>query len=286
MNNLVIDNHIISKDIRAILELLKSQLSNGKLRTIKFNDAENVTLTCPSHSDGLENNPSCSIYIGNSDKLMWGNCHCFTCGFSGPLWHFVAECFDKSDDFGKAWLKKYFTEYEMGDESGFDEDIDLRINNNKKVNREKRVDLSRFQSWHPYMDKRKLTKEVCEKFSIKYDPETQCIVFPVYDENGDLLFLTRRSVNTNQFIIDKDIEKPVYLLDTVLREHIKEVYVCESQINALTLWSWGYPAVALFGTGTNYQYHILNNTDILVYHLCLDGDGAGYSGIKRFIKTS
>ncbi len=286
MNNLIIDNHIIKKDIRSILDLAKSQITNGKLKTIKYNDVDNVTITCPYHNDGLENNPSCSIYTGNSEKLQWGNCHCFTCGFSGPLWHFIAECFDKSDKFGKDWLKKYFTESIVSEESGFEDDIVLPTRKKKTLEKEKKdIKLSSFQKWHPYMEKRKLTKEICERFNVKYDPKTECIVFPVYDEKGKLVFLTRRSVNSKQFIIDKDTEKPVYLLNEIIKNNIKEVYVCESQINCLTLWGWGYPAIALFGTGTNYQYDILNNTDILVYHLCLDGDSAGYSGIKRFIKN-
>ena len=59
----------------------------------------------------------------------------------------------------------------------------------------------------------------------------------------------------------------------------------ESQINALYLWSLGIPAVCLFGTGTPYQYELLNKSGIRVYTLYFDGDIAGQKGAARFIKN-
>ena len=47
--------------------------------------------------------------------------------------------------------------------------------------------------------------------------------------------LTRRSVNNKTFIIDSKKQKPVYLLYYLKKRDIKEAYICESQINALTL---------------------------------------------------
>ena len=61
------------------------------------------------------------------------------------------------------------------------------------------------------------------------------------------------------------------------------VYVVESQINCLTLWQWGYPAIALFGTGSKKQYDILNRSGIRNYILCFDGDDAGRKATQRFI---
>ena len=66
-------------------------------------------------------------------------------------------------------------------------------------------------------------------------------------------------------------------------KHIDSVYVTESQINCLTLHSWGYPAIALFGTGSKNQYEILKKSGIRNYCLALDGDEAGRKGIRRFI---
>ena len=56
-------------------------------------------------------------------------------------------------------------------------------------------------------------------------------------------------------------------------------------MNALTAWSYGIPAVALFGTGSSYQYDILKKSGIRSYILCFDGDEAGRKGAKRFMQN-
>lgn len=281
-NDLIINNHIISKDIKAILEEVKSELTNGKLNHIKYSNDE-VQITCPFHNNGLEKRPSCFIYVGDDDKVSWGTFHCFTCNERGPLYHFIAECFDESDSFGKSWLIHHFTERIINSE--FDNLKPIILN--KEVKKEKKyLDesiLDNYQSFHPYMLKRKLSLDICNKFEVKYDPESECLVFPVRDENKKLLFLTRRSVNNKKFIIDSNVEKPIYLLYDVLEKNAKTVYVCESQINALTLQSWGYDAIATFGCNvTEYQFDILNKTNIIHYVLCFDGDRAGKEGTDNF----
>mgnify|MGYP003317035844 CR=1 FL=1 len=97
--------------------------------------------------------------------------------------------------------------------------------------------------------------------------------------------ITSRSTVDKRFYIEKDKDKPVYLLNFIKEDNISTVYVCESQINALTLWSYGYPAIALFGTGSSYQYEILNRSPIRNYILCFDGDEAGDKGRARFMKN-
>ena len=123
------------------------------------------------------------------------------------------------------------------------------------------------------------------KFKIGYDSETNSITFPVWDEHGKLVMVTERSVNTKHFYIPEDVIKPVYLLNFIKKENITTVYVVESQINALTLWSWGYPAIALIGTGSPHQYEVLKKSGIRNYILCFDGDEAGDKGTNRFKKN-
>jgi DNA primase len=106
---LIIDNHVIKEDIRAILSKLKAELTNGKLADIKYKSNQ-VIVTCPFHKDGRESHPSCSIYVGEDEKIPWGTFHCFTCGESGNLVKFISLCLECSDNYAKGWLKKNFTE--------------------------------------------------------------------------------------------------------------------------------------------------------------------------------
>ena len=107
-NELIIDNHVIKKDIKSILSLLKSQITNGKLNDINYKQ-DQVSVTCPFHNEGQEKHPSCSIYVG-SEELPWGTFHCFTCGQKGSLIKFISSCLDVSGYVAKEWLKKNFTE--------------------------------------------------------------------------------------------------------------------------------------------------------------------------------
>lgn len=279
---LKIENKAITASIENILEALKKELRNNKLKDIR-KKGENIVVSCPHHKNGLEHNPSCSIYCGDSPDIEYGTVHCFTCGFSGPLWHFIAECFDSDDNFGKQWLLERFGDVFV-QESLILPSIDLKPVIKKQSYLDENI-LNCFQNYHPYMTQRKLSNDVINKFKIKYDTSAKCIVFPVWDINNNLVMLTRRSVYNKTFIIDKGVEKPVYLLNYIKKENIKTVYVCESQINALTLWSYGYPAIALFGTGAKHQYELLNKSGIRNYYLCFDGDDAGDKGTQNFIKN-
>ena len=287
MGYLVIDNHVIDAPIETIINQIKKELTNGKLSQVE-KKGDNISVTCPSHKGGHETRPSCYVYCGDDPDIEYGYMHCFTCGAQGSLWHFVAECFDKNDAWGKQWLLDRFgdafveTQVKLPD---FDVLQKSKVLQNNETSQENETLLNTCQSWHPYMAKRKLSREICEKFRVKYDPKGEHIVFPCWDENGNLVMVTRRSVHTKQFLIPKDVEKPVYLLNVIKRNNIQEVTIVESQINCLTLWSMGYPSCALFGTGTSHQYDLLNKSGIRHYYLCFDGDDAGDNGIKRFLKN-
>ena len=283
--DLIVRGKIIDTPISVILNTLRKEINNGKLRDVCEEVRDNIAVTCPVHKMGAERKPSCQVYCSReNDNVEYGKCHCFTCGFTATLPQFVNVCFEEDDpEFGEEWLSERFgTSY--SDNALFLPEIVLNRNKQKKkVIPESR--LNSFDYYDPYMWKRRLTKEVVDKFRIGYDPKSDMVTFPVWDENGNLVMMTYRSTKDKRFHIERDSDKPVYLLNFIKDENISTVYVCESQINALTLWSYGYPAVALFGTGSRYQYEILNRSHIRNYVLCFDGDEAGDKGIDRFYKN-
>ena len=280
--DLIVNNHVIDAPIPLILKTLKSQINSGKLRSIGEIERDNVTITCPVHKDGMERNPSCQVYASrDNDKVEYGYCHCFTCGWSQPLPELVNRCFEATDpEFGIKWLDYHFGNSTNSSVLNLPE---INLKKSKIINEglDESI-LNKFNYYHPYMWQRKLSKEVVDAFRIGFDPVSNMLTFPVWDENNILRLITYRSVIDKRFHIEVNKDKPVYLLNFIKQQNIKAVYVVESQINALTLWSWGYPAIALLGTGSRSQYNILNKSHIRTYVLCLDGDEAGDKGTIRF----
>ena len=285
--DLIIHNKVIVTPMMTILKTLQRELTNGKLHDIGQQNKQNIPVTCPSHKDGFERRPSCQVFADPDDKYtMYGTVHCFTCGYARSLPQFIADCFDEEDEeFGNEWLLNRC-------ETAFISEIDylppIELQKKKIVNPVKYMDeaiLSKFEYYHDYMWYRKLTKDIVDTFEVGYDPLTEMVTFPVRDDKGGLLFITKRSVNTKFFQIPEGVDKPVYLLYYIKKHNIKHVAIAESQINALYLWSLGIPAVALFGTGSSEQYELLNKSGITSYSTFFDGDKAGRSGMDRFRKS-
>lgn len=276
---LKIKNKVIDEPLINILKQVRKEINNGKLKDIQ-NKGDNIQITCPSHSDGKENHPACQVYIGDSDQNLYGQAHCFACGYKASFAQLISDCFDQPDlSFGEEWLIERYGKVLNTQILNIDSNIDFTKSIKSKLNPDI---LEKFKYKHEYMYKRHLTDNIIDKFCIGFDKVDNCITFPVWDENNNLITVTKRSVNTKDFFIDKNIEKPLYLYNFIKKEHKTTVYICESQINALTLWTWGYPAIALIGTGSKHQYDILNKSGIRVYILCFDGDEAGDKGIDRF----
>ena len=278
------NNYIIKEPLINIVRHLQTILVNGKLAKIQ-NKGENIAICCPEHNNGLEKNPSAYIYADDKNT-EYGQVHCFTCGYNKSFDHFVADCLECSLNEAQTWLIKNYGELT---ESPIELlDIDQAINFNHLPTKKKLDEsiLKTFEDYCPYLQARKLSRQTCEKFKVKYDPVNKQVVFPVYDENNDLVMITRRSVLTKQFLIDKDIEKPVYLLNYIKSNNIKTVVLVESQINALTSYEYGIPAIATFGCNiTEKQFNILNKSGIRHYILCFDGDAAGRKGAETFKKN-
>ncbi len=279
--NLIINNHIIDSNLEDILKRLRQETDGRFLKDIAKR-GDNIAITCAWHKDGLENHPSCYVYNRtDNNEVPFGFYKCFTCGSKGQLYQLVSRCLNCGIEEAKQWLIDNFSKT-ITEELISLPTISLEKN---KIEYLDESILDQYAYFHPYMFKRKLTEEIIVKYKIGWDKEKDAITFPIWDENNHLLGISERSVNSKYFYLPKDIGKPVYLLNFIKKEHIQEVYVVESQIDALYLNSLDKSAVALLGTGTKDQYEILKKSGIRIFHLALDGDMAGRHGIMRFIEN-
>ena len=278
MRQLIIDNYVINKPIEEILTLLKLSLTNGKLKDIE-NKGDNILVTCPHHDGGHEKTPACNIYIGNDTKLPYGYFNCFVCGEKGSFLKFVAECFDAPESYAKAWLLKNFGGELVAKNLFMGEPIVLNRNKGIKKHLDESI-LDQYQTWNPYLAKRKLSREICELFKVRYDPKYRQVIFPAYDIKGNLVMLTKRSIDTKSFYLDKDVEKPVYCLDYVMKNNIKTVLITEGPFDCLTGWEYGFPTIATFGKISDYQIEQINKSCINIIYAAFDNDAAGRSFLE------
>lgn len=294
-----------------VLQELKSQLAiNGINLFNKFIETENhIQFNCPSHKGGQERKPSCGITkndiiqdLGNGKKkvIEAGTVHCFQCGYTTSLPEMISDCFGKNDGglFGIKWLSENFITQSI--ESRKPIELKWTRNNkpeNKQIQYVSEEELDSYRYFHPYMYQRKLTDEVIERFDVGYDKDfvlrskttgqekhLECVTFPVRDITGKTLFIARRCVHNKIFHYPDGVIKPLYGIYELyqLEEFPKEVYVCESIIDALTLWTHKDKyAVALNGLGTPLQFEQLTNLPCRKIILATDSDEKGMQARGR-----
>ena len=285
-----IENLEINADMYKILDQLIKDVNKRELNyfALGYKDSRDwLRVQCPYHKGGQESNASAGF--SKTDGFF----NCFTCKEKHSLTRVISDILGVN---GKIWLLDNFDGTATEDRFVNDFSLPKREVEEKKYFSEDV--LKQYNKKHPYMYKRKLTDEVIDKFNIGYDPDFtiiknnrewhfgECITFPIRDEEGHILFIARRAINQKLFHYPEGVEKPLYGLYEIYREmkngkNIDTIYVCESMINALTLWSWGYYAVALNGTGNKEQIEQLKKLPFREIILALDPDTAGRNGTKN-----
>lgn len=269
---------------------------------------------CPIHNNGQEQKPSCGVLLHeqykNGNRYPTGFCHCFSCGWAKSLTDTITEILKRRNisKSGYDWLKENIPDFD-GELSDFDylipQELTSSLQNsyaidyiNSRIIKESEnyvteQELASYRLTVPYMYQRGLTDEIIEKYDIGYDanfiPEGRkkplpCITFPVKDIKGNTLFLCRRSIEGKFFHYPRGVEKSLYGLYE-LPKGVKSVLVVESCLNALSAVKFGYPAVALLGTGTTSEITQLKRMGVQEFVLCLDGDDAGQRGASKLKKS-
>lgn len=277
MSYVQIGNKVITASVESILQQLRKESNNRYFKDI-VSKGNQLCITCPSHKEGNESHPSCYI-IDDTSSDMNGVWHCFTCGLSGNFIDLVAYCFNNDIITASEWLSERFADTYVVTAAVLPE---INFEKEQKKYLDESI-LDEYSYFHPYMFKRGLTEEIIRKFKIGCTPDGKYITFPFWDGHGHLIGIFKRSTVGKEFIIPRDIDKGVYLLNYIIKEHITKVCVCEGLFDALVMWTYGYPSVALCGAGTSkYQMQLLNTSGIRDFILMYDNDFAGRHGAERF----
>lgn len=281
-----IDKKVIDAEVITILEEVKRYRMerDGKIILKDINETgNNVMVTCPFHKDGNERKPSCGVSTIETPDTPAGTVHCFTCGKNMQFDRFISYLLGVEDggSTGRQWLIEHF-------DVSYTRNLNVILSRGGRKSGEtynivQENQLQQYRYYHPYMYKRGLTDEIIERYDIGYDKINDMITFPVRDIQGRCLFLAKRSVKGKFFILPQGKNKPLYGVYE-LDYSKSDIYIVESFFNALTLAKWGYNAIAMMGTGSNYQYKLINELPFRTIHLCLDGDMAGRHGTEKLLK--
>lgn len=244
------------------------------------NTGNNIMVCCPYH---LERHPSAGI---NKDTGVF---HCFACGEVHSLPEVISHCYGKEDGgkYGWKWLLQRYASVESSNRKV---QINIGNRNAKQIRNDvtyvSEAELDKYRFYHPYMYKRGLTDAIIEKFDIGYDPDTECITFPIRDVAGHCLFVARRSVNRKWFNYPEGVDKPLYGLYELqsVDPFPSEVIVCESMLDALSFWVIGKYAVALNGLGTELQFQQLRELPCRKLIIATDMDERGLNARKKIRK--
>lgn len=294
-----------------VIRILEKLSEIGYIRLNKISHSY-YSIYCPFHNNGNERKPSFGVLLKeeyrNGQKYPEGWCHCFTCGYAHTLPEMVGDILKSKNisTSGQDWLVKNIPGFEINPDFEYlvPENLMSSISNKFAIDYILRQtqpeqtfvseeELSKYRYTVPYMYQRGLTDEIIEKFDVGVDMNwippgrkkaVPCLTFPVRDIQGRALFICRRSIEGKMFNLPENITKPLYGVDMIPKE-CKSIVICESIINTLTCWKWGYPSVAILGTGNSYQIQQLRELGVSEYVICMDGDEAGKRATNKLKKA-
>lgn len=274
-----IDLHSINVD--AVFEQLRASTSFFRVYSQSGDD---IVTQCPFHSSGNEKHPSFGICNERSNN-NYGLYHCFACGATGSILQLINYVYNKQTDSEYAIsFVQNVSEVQYIDNRG---QMTLLSRTSATIETVSSAELLSYQdSTSDYLSNRKIKPIIQKVFGCGYDSVDNSVTFPVKRIDGSVYFIARRKVEYKWYSYPPGVDKPIYgyYEFSKIFPEAKSVVIVESIINALTLWGYQIPAVALLGTGSKQQIDFLNSLDIRQYILCLDGDDAGYRGTEKLKK--
>ena len=130
-----------------------------------------------------------------------------------------------------------------------------------------------------YLQDRGISTKVSGALRVSYDPARKAIVIPWFSASGDLVAMKYRSVRDKRFWYSpggRPISELIYGIDRVHKRRFKTVFVTEAEIDAMSIMTAGFPAIATGGAAIGRaKIDVLRSSPVERYVLVPDADGAG-----------
>lgn len=292
---------IVATVEQVVSDLKLERFEDGLLREIN-NTGSDLMCTCPFHKGGKENKPSCGVLlrekVDKNRKYEAGTVHCYTCGYTADLPQFVADLLGLASPVqGFKWLVSRYN-YASAEREPIE--LNLYRGQAEKASYMDEAEVERFYqelkkspAACEYLKRRALPSWIMDAYKLGFDPEDGVVLFPVRDLSGKVAFYKGRSLVGKHFYNAKDIDKnsQIFGLYELLAggkaSPESEVWITESEIDALSLIAQDRLAIALMGSHiSEAQCRELESTPFRRFVLALDNDEAGKKGaaqIKRML---
>ena len=114
------------------------------------------------------------------------------------------------------------------------------------------------------------------------------VVFPWKNPNGDVMSIKYRDINSKVFSYEEGgyrINQCLFGIDQVYSSKATTIWICEAEIDALTVWENGYAAVALGGSSSSdRQAEMILQSGAQRVVIASDNDKAGGELSKKIKK--
>ena len=291
------DNIPVMVSVQDIMLLLQKTLHRENINLLKDlwmpkSPGQDIVFTCTFHKNGNENRPSAGIMTRADRDTGKVYFNCFTCHEKGTLETLVSRCFGYyGENFGAQWILKHFGTIEVENREGLIYIPTREKPKPKKIEYVSEEELDKLRYTCSYHYQRYLNDWAIETYDLGYCKDSnlgECITFPVKDITGGCLFVAKRAIHKKIYHYPQGVIKPVFGIYEAkkLFPNSKEVYICESMLNAITLTQkMRVPTIALLGTGIESQYEEIKKLGYRCFYIALDPDQAGMRGRDKLIEA-
>lgn len=148
--------------------------------------------------------------------------------------------------------------------------------------------LNGYRFRHPYLGRRGISEKVQLFMDVGFRKDAQAVTIPWRHVNGELANVKYRKVRGKAFWYERGAEpirNLVYGLDKVYAHNLGEVWICEAEIDAMSAYVLGQPAVAIGGASVSErQLELIRKSPISSAVIATDNDKAGEKVKRQLIE--
>lgn len=149
-------------------------------------------------------------------------------------------------------------------------------------------ELGKYTMPTDYWASRGFTKSTIDAFDLGYDIIADAVTIPIRTVNGNLLGVTRRFLEQDadvRYKYPRRFKRAEHLFASWLVANdpsVTSVALTEGQIDAMTLWQYGVPAMAVYGSAISpEQIRLMKHLGLSRVTLFFDNDKAGNDLSRR-----